>query len=321
MKQGLPDAAITALHADHEGALWIVAGSILSRYQDGQFTNFKPDTDIPVTFDAGRSAEDAHHDLWVAGFSRVVRRTGGKFVTVMQAEVPGRNGGAQHDGRSRRQHLDRRQARASSAGPRAARFRSTACARACPDSVVRALWADRDGNIWAGTNYGMARLQGNRFVRHRARTIREDGDVVRCLFEDREGDLWIGPNGGLSRWRNDIFMVYGKPEGLPSDAPNTVFQDRDGRVWVGFNDLGMMLFSGSESRQYHHSRRAARQRGLSDSGGFEGRSADCHACPVWRAWRTARFRTYRPPDPLARQAVFDALEDAQGALWLATPAG
>ena len=118
-----------------------------------------------------------------------------------------------------------------------------------PDPVVRALWADRDGNIWAGTNNGMARLQGNRFVTS-GQDDSEDGDVVRCLFEDREGDLWIGANGGLSRWRNDIFMVYGKSEGLPSDAPNTVFQDRAGRVWVGFNDLGMMLFSGAESRQY-----------------------------------------------------------------------
>ena len=34
-----------------------------------------------------------------------------------------------------------------------------------------------------------------------------------------------------------------------------------------------------------------------------------------------KFRTYHPPDPLARKAVFDAIEDAQGALWLATPAG
>src|ERR1039458_2077174 len=34
-----------------------------------------------------------------------------------------------------------------------------------------------------------------------------------------------------------------------------------------------------------------------------------------------KFLTYRPPDPLARTAVFDAIEDAQGALWLAAPGG
>ena len=58
----------------------MVAGIYLSRYQDGRFTNFKPDTDIPVS-SARAVCEDANHDLWVAGFSRVVRRTGGKFVT------------------------------------------------------------------------------------------------------------------------------------------------------------------------------------------------------------------------------------------------
>ena len=33
-----------------------------------------------------------------------------------------------------------------------------------PDIFVRALWEDRDGNMWAGTNAGIARLDGDRFV-------------------------------------------------------------------------------------------------------------------------------------------------------------
>ena len=93
----------------------------------------------------------------------------------------------------------------------------------------------------------------------------EDGDMVRCLFEDREGDLWIGANGGLSRWRNDIFMVYGKPEGLPSDAPNAVFQDST-RPRLG----GLQRFRDDAVRRagiapLHHARRAAGQRDLSRS--------------------------------------------------------
>ena len=274
MKQGLPDAAITALHADHEGALWIVAGVYLSRYEDGQFTNFKPDIDIPVS-SARAVYEDAHHDLWVAGFSRVVRRTHDTFVTVMQAQ--------DLDGMVVLTMVGDRDGNIWIAGNKGIIRRSPAGAiqrygmhEGLPDSVVRALWADRDGNIWAGTNNGMARLQGNRFVTS-GQDDSEDAEGVRCLFEDREGDLWIGANGGLSRWRNDIFMVYGKREGLPSDSPNTVFQDRAGRVWVGFNDLGMMLFSGSRIPPVYLSRRSARQRRFSDSRRFEGRSADCHA--------------------------------------------
>jgi len=317
VKHGLPDEAITALHADHEGALWIVAGVYLSRYQDGKFTNFKPDTDIPVT-SARAVCEDANHDLWVAGFSRVVRRTGGRFVTVMQTEdlegmvvlamVGDRDGNIWIAG-------NRGIIRRSADGT----IQRYGMREGLPDSVVRALWADRDGNIWAGTNYGMARLQGSRFVTS-GQGDSDDGDGVRCLFEDREGDLWIGSNDGLNRWRNDIFMVYGKREGLPSDAPNTVFQDRSGRVWVGFNDLGMMLFSGSASREF------TTREGLPDSVVFqirEGLKGDLLIATRSGVARmeAGKFRTYRPPDPLGRHAVFDALEVAQGALWLATPAG
>ena len=317
VKQGLPDAAITALLTDREGALWVVAGVYLSRYQDGRFTNFKPDTDIPVT-SARALCEDANGDLWVAGFSRVVRRTGGKFVTVMEAEALG--------GMVVLTMLADRGGNIWIAGNRGIIRRSASGAlqkyglrEGLPDPSVRALWADRDGNLWAGTNNGMARLQGNRFVTS-DQDNPEDGDGVRCLFEDREGDLWIGANGGLSRWRNDVFMVYGKPEGLPSDAPNAVFQDRAGRVWVGFNDLGIMLFSGSEWRRY------TTREGLPDSEVFQIREDLKGDLLVATRSGVARmqagkFQTYLPPDPLARKAVFDAIEDARGALWLATPAG
>ncbi len=317
MKEGLPDAAITALHEDREGALWMVAGIYLSRYQDGRFTNLKPETDIPIS-SARAICEDANHDLWVAGFSRVVRRTGGQFVTELSPE--------QLDGMVVLAMIADRDGNVWIAGNKGIIRRSAIGAiqkyginEGLPDPAVRALWADRDGNIWAGTNNGMARLQGSRFLTS-VQENPEDADGVRCLFEDREGDLWIGANGGLSRWRNDVFLVYGKPEGLPSDAPKTVFQDRTGRVWVGFNDAGMMLLAGSESRRF------TVRDGLPDSDIFqirEGPKGDLLIATRNGVARMedGRFRTYHPPDPLARTAVLDVIEDAQGALWLATPAG
>src|SRR5438552_2551024 len=71
VRQGLPDNAIAQLYSGHEGALWLVAGIYLSRYRDGKFTNFAPQTDLPVT-SVRAVCQDRHHDLWIAGFSRVV---------------------------------------------------------------------------------------------------------------------------------------------------------------------------------------------------------------------------------------------------------
>ena len=59
-----------------------MAGIYLSRFQDGKFTNFAPGAELPVT-SARVICEDRHHDLWVAGFSRVVKMTSGRFVPVM----------------------------------------------------------------------------------------------------------------------------------------------------------------------------------------------------------------------------------------------
>ena len=144
-----------------------------------------------------------------------------------------------------------------------------------PDAFVRALWIDHDGNVWAGTNLGLARLSGDRWV-----TLNDDDssrDLVRCLFEDREGDLWVGSNSGLTRFRDTMFVAYGKSEGLPSDEPNAVFQDHAGRIWVGFHDSGLMLLSGGQTAGLHHPRRPAEQRNLLDSRSRQRRPVDRRA--------------------------------------------
>ncbi|MEO8593195.1 MAG: two-component regulator propeller domain-containing protein [Candidatus Solibacter sp.] len=318
VKQGLPDPAITALYAGHDGTLWVVAGLYLSRYQNGRFTNYRPDIDIPMS--AARAVcEDRNFDLWVAGFSGVVKRTGNTFQTVVSArELDGLVILAMMSDRAGDLWIG------GSAGiirrTQAGVLRKYGVREGLPDPVVRAIWSDRDGNLWAGTNNGIARLEGNRFVA----TGQEDpdvGDVVRCLFEDREGDLWIGANGGLSRWRNDIFMVYGKPERLPSDAPNTVFQDSRGRIWVGFNDVGLLEFKGTASRLL------TTREGMPDNEVFQIREANNGDLLISTRTGMARlsggskFVNYSPPDSLRRTAVFDAIDDKKGDIWLATPGG
>src|SRR5262249_9628382 len=113
-----------------------------------------------------------------------------------------------------------------------------------PDNFVRALSQDRDGNLWAGTNSGLARLHGNRFTAEGPR------DLIRSLLEDADHDLWVGSRIGLSRLRDDVFTVYGKAEGFPSDSPNSVFEDRERRVWVGFHDNSVLLISPNGYRAF-----------------------------------------------------------------------
>ena len=119
-----------------------------------------------------------------------------------------------------------------------------------PDNFVRSLWEDRDGNLWAGTDGGLARLENGRFVSSPLASSHER-EWVRCIYEDTEGNLWVGMNSGLNRLRNDLFSMYGESEGLPSDEPTTVYQDHRGRIWVGFHDRGLVqLADGKPARVY-----------------------------------------------------------------------
>ena len=188
-----------------------------------------------------------------------------------------------------------------------------------PDTFVRALWEDRDGNIWAGTNAGVARSNGERFVAARRR--RAGSDMVRCLFEDREGNVWVGSNSGLTRYRDTVFTVYGKSEGLPSDEPNTVFQDRAGRIWAGFHDAGLAMLEPGAPRVFTTRDGLPEQRDLLHPRRRPDGDLLIGARAGFVRMRDGRFTTFVPPDPLARLTVFDALEDAAGVVWLATPGG
>jgi signal transduction histidine kinase/ligand-binding sensor domain-containing protein len=315
VRDGLPDDAITQLYQDHAGAVWIVAGVYLSRFQDGRFTNFAPDKDMPVTA-ARIIREDRDHNLWVAGFTAVVKMVGDRFVTMVDA--------AALDGNIITAMFADRSGNFWLGGNKGIIVRSSAGAlrrytdrNGLPDLFVRALLEDGDGTVWAGTNTGIARLDGERFASPSAGA---DSDLVRCLFEDREGDLWVGSSGGLTRYRDTVFSVYGKSEGFPSDEPNTVFQDRAGRIWIGFHQSGLMMFGPGPRRLY------TTRDGLPNNEIFSIREASNGDLLIGARgglvrMHNGRFTTFVPPDPLARINVFDAMEDSHGRTWLATPGG
>jgi len=315
-RDGLPDDAIVGLYADHGGALWIVAGKWLSRFENGRFTNYAPDQrQLPVT--AARAVvEDRRHQLWVGGMNGVGRFSAQGFtLAIGEAQLAGRFVTCLAAGADGTVWIG------SSGGVLALTpegvVRSYRTSEGLPDPMVRALWCDRSGFIWAGTNRGVARFNGHRFTV----ALAETGLVsVRSIAGDREGNLWVGDNSGLSRLRDEVFTVYGRSEGWPSVNPTTAFQDRAGRVWVGFHESGLMLAAGAEQRVY------TPRDGLPDNQIYSIRETRTGDLLIGTRNGLAvmhgdSFRVYRPEDRMHRFNVYDALEDNAGRIWLATPAG
>src|SRR5262245_32310139 len=89
----------------------------------------------------------------------------------------------------------------ASAEEGSARFARLGVEDGLPQNSVENILQDRLGFLWFGTQEGLARYDGYRFVVHRAKDrpgfLRDH--AVLSLIQDRQGDLWIGTERGLHR--------------------------------------------------------------------------------------------------------------------------
>ena len=119
-------------------------------------------------------------------------------------------------------------------------FRSWQSEQGLPQDRVRALTQTSDGYLWVGTDDGVARFDGARFLSFGLPEGLPNGPV-RTLFGDSRGSLWIGTIGdGLMQWQNGHLTRFTMANGLPSDSVGAVVEDNDGRIWIG-TDAGLAL--------------------------------------------------------------------------------
>ena len=122
-----------------------------------------------------------------------------------------------------------------------------------PDALrrsVHALYQDRLGQVWAGTQGGVCRRNAEGW---RAYTTADglSADEVQAIAEDRQGGLWFGTaGGGLNRLANDRFTVFHKSDGLPSEDISALFVDADDVLWIGTTGSGLARLSQGRFTRY-----------------------------------------------------------------------
>ena len=120
-------------------------------------------------------------------------------------------------------------------------FRCWQSEQGLPQDHVRALAQTGDGYLWVGTDDGVARFDGVRFVPFGLPEGLPSGPV-RTLFGDSHGTLWIGSVGeGLIRWQAGHLTTFTMADGLPSDSVSALAEDNEGRLWIG-TDAGLALW-------------------------------------------------------------------------------
>ena len=186
-----------------------------------------------------------------------------------------------------------------------------------PQSSVESIAQTRDGYLWLGTQEGLARFDGVRFVVFdRANTRALGHNRITALLAD-EDSLWIGTEGGgLTRLRGGTFTTFTRKQGLPNDRVRSLALDERGVLFVG-TDEGLARSVGEAfvplagaPRDRINAVLTSRRHGLmvgARTGLFQGREE-------------GRFEPLAPPG-LAPGSVRALVEDEDGTLWIGTPNG
>jgi signal transduction histidine kinase/DNA-binding NarL/FixJ family response regulator len=93
--------------------------------------------------------------------------------------------------------------------------------RSLSHSKVNAIWQDRRGTLWIGTENGLNQLDPVRgsFTSFTKGNGLPDNKIT-AILEDDEGYLWLGTQNGLSRFhpQTGIIRNYSESDGLPGNS-------------------------------------------------------------------------------------------------------
>ncbi|APV48300.1 hypothetical protein BWI17_00550 [Betaproteobacteria bacterium GR16-43] len=235
---GLAGDQIWSVHVDREGSLW--AGTWhggLNRLSNRAFIVFgKPEG---LSGDNVRSVIHARNGTtWVATAGGGVNRLeGGKVTSITKNE-----GLSSDEASSLFEDRDGSIWMATYTGGvsrlKDGKIETFGTKQGLPNVDVRAIYRDRSGTLWAGTSSSLARFDGKRFT-----PVLEPGaprEGVTTMLEDRNGVLWIGtPGDGLVRYRNGVFDVLMRKDGLASNWIIALHEDSAGTLWIGTNGEGI----------------------------------------------------------------------------------
>ncbi len=186
-----------------------------------------------------------------------------------------------------------------------------------PQISAVALAQDRDGYLWIGTQSGLARFDGVRFVRYTPDTEPGLAGIWnRSLHRARDGTLWIGTYKGASTYDGTRFAQVPAVDAQrwPALDVYAFAEDASGQIWAATNS-GVFRAQGGRlhlvpgSPELAHSLLARR-----DGSMWVGARG-----AVYRV-SGGRWQAQPLPEGVATAAV-NRLVETQGKIWAATSLG
>ncbi len=191
-----------------------------------------------------------------------------------------------------------------------------------PGNSVVSLAQPADGYLWIAHRQQLSRFNGIKFHSYRLFSAAEGGHKeITGMTVDNDGALWIGTRGkGLYKYRNDVFEIFIKRDGLSSDYISFVYCDLKNNLWIGTDEGILNRLTGTTFTTFD------RSSGLPDS--FIYSILEDSRGNLWIGTRGSglyRFQNERfIHTPVGGESIADVMtifEDSAGGLWLGTNRG
>jgi ligand-binding sensor domain-containing protein/signal transduction histidine kinase len=269
-------STVRALQEDRNGGLWIGSiGDGLLRYSEGRFTHVTAPDNPPSSTVLG-IFEDNERNIWAGMQTGLLRLSRAAMSTFPLPDTANADFGtvyADPDGSlwvagTHLYRINAKRDRSELVSPPAPgiRVRSVFRDRAgalwigtegdgvfrsengrqvqytkrsgLVNDFVRAFLESRDGNVWIGTDEGLARWHDGTLTNY----LEPQGLAyfsIRTLEEDRSGDVWIGTERGVSHWHGGAFVQDAVTARLRLEKIWAIHEDGDGGLWFGTRGAGL----------------------------------------------------------------------------------
>lgn len=166
------------------------------------------------------------------------------------------------------------------------------------NNIVWAVFSDRWGNLWAGTDQGVSDLRKRRFYDYiplSDLTNTGEGNCLHLIYRGLDGRMWLGGTNGL--------ITYGATHGYMPD-------DMNGITWF------------RQSSQTHYMSHNRVRRVYTDT---DGRVLVCtdHGINIYNP-QTRQMRNVIVTDPSRRYTTawaYDIIDDGKGRYWICSYMG
>jgi signal transduction histidine kinase/ligand-binding sensor domain-containing protein len=230
---GLSGGSVSALLEDREGNIWVATVDGLDRFREFAIPTISVQQGLSSHgFGSILSARDG--SLWLGTSEGLDRWNNGEITVYRNRPLGGVPGASQPSGLTVGKGAD---------GKRTIREITDS---GLPEKIAEAIFQDNSGQIWIGTQSGVAFLKSGRFVP----VASVPYGVVHSITGDSAGNVWMSHQEGLFHLLEASLVerIPWAKLGRKEPATAVIHDARQGGVWLGFRDGGVAYFNDGSIR-------------------------------------------------------------------------